>query len=110
LLEVSTTTYQKLRVYLSLIAARLDYSQNLITMPQDSWVACRQEYDQLVSLLLDNRGYVIQDVLSEEYNDMEEREPSKAGDRVALPGSLIGIFENIDNEASPLFRITSTHY
>lgn len=77
-------------------------------MPQDSWVACRQEYDQLVSLLLDNRGYVIQEVLSEEYNDMEEREPSKAGDRVALPGSLIGIFENIDNEASPL-SATESH-
>lgn len=72
-------------------------------MPQDSWIACRQEFDQLVSLLLDNKGYVIQEVLSEDYNDMEEREPSQAGDRVALPGSLIGIFENIDNEVGCKF-------
>jgi translation initiation factor 3 subunit C len=98
LLEVSTTTYQKLRVYLALIAGRLDYSQNLTTMPQDSWVSCRSEYDQLITILLDNRGYVIKEVMDEDYNDMEEREPSNSADRVALPGSLIGIFENIDNE------------
>jgi translation initiation factor 3 subunit C len=100
LLEVSGTTYQKIRVYLALIAARLDYSQNLITMPQDSWVACRQEYDELISILLENRGYVIQEVMTEEYNDMAEREPANSNDRVALPGSLIGVFENIDNEVS----------
>jgi len=69
-------------------------------MPQDSWVACRQEYDELISILLENRGYVIQEVMTEEYNDMAEREPSNSNDRVALPGSLIGVFENIDNEVS----------
>jgi translation initiation factor 3 subunit C len=102
LLEVSGTTYQKIRVYLALIAARLDYSQNLITMPQDSWVACRQEYDELISILLENRGYVIQEVMPADYNDndMLEREPANSNDRVALPGSLIGVFENIDNEVS----------
>lgn len=69
-------------------------------MPQDSWVAGRKEYDELVSILLENRGYVVKDVMTEEYNDMEEREPANAGDRVAIPGSLIGIFENLDNEVS----------
>ena len=34
-------------------------------MPQDSWVACRQEYDELISILLENRGYVIQEVMTE---------------------------------------------
>jgi len=100
LLEVSGTTYQKIRVYLALIAARLDYSQNLISMPQDSWVACRQEYDELISILLENRGYVIQEVMPADHNDndMAEREPANSNDRVALQGSLIGVFENIDNE------------
>jgi len=69
-------------------------------MPQDSWVSCRQEYDELISILLDNRGYVIQEAMTEEYNDMAEREPANSNDRVALPGSLIGVFENIDNEVS----------
>jgi translation initiation factor 3 subunit C len=100
LLEVSGTVYQKIRVYLALIASRLDYSQNLISMPHDSWVSCRQEYDELITLLHENRGYVIQEVMTEEYNDVAEREPSSSSDRVALPGSLIGVFENIDNEVS----------
>ena len=69
-------------------------------MPQDSWVSCRQEYDDLISLLLANRGYVIQEVMTEEFKDMEEREPATSNDRVAIPGSLIGVFENIDNEVS----------
>ena len=69
-------------------------------MPQDSWVSCRQEYDDLISLLHANRGYVIQEVMTEEFKDMEEREPANSNDRVAIPGSLIGVFENIDNEVS----------
>ena len=98
LLEVSSTVYQKIRVYLALIAARLDYSQNLVSMPHDSWVSGRQEFDQLVSILLENRGYFVKENFTEEYNDLEEREPANAGDRVAIPGSLVGMFENLDNE------------
>lgn len=100
LLEVSTTIYQKIRVYLALIPARLDYSQNLISMPQDSWVAGRQEYDQLVSILLENRGYLVKDIMTEEFDDMAEREPANSNDRVSIPGSLVGMFENLDNEVS----------
>jgi translation initiation factor 3 subunit C len=78
-------------------------------MPQDSWVSCRQEYDELISILLENRGYTIQEVMTEEYNDLDEREPKNAGDRVALPGSLIGVFENIDNEFTKTLQHTDPH-
>ena len=100
LLEVSTTTYQKIRVYLALIPARLDYSQNLTSMPQDSWVSCRQELDALISLLIEQPDYVIQDVV-EEYDDMVEREPQVVDgktQRVKVAGSVIGLVENLDNE------------
>lgn len=102
LLEVSTTTYQKIRVFLALIPARLDYSQNLISMPQDSWVSGRQEYDQLVSILLENRGYHVKDIMTEEFDEMAELEPANSNDRVSIPGSLIGMFENLDNEVSDI--------
>lgn len=102
LLEVSTTTYQKIRVYLALIPARLDYSQNLISMPQDSWVAGRKEYDELISILLEKRGYTVRDIVTEEDDGLTEREPANANDRVAVPGSLIGMFENLDNEVRSL--------
>jgi translation initiation factor 3 subunit C len=102
LLEVSATTYQKIRVYLALIPARLDYSQNLASIPQESWVACRQELDELISLLLTEKDYVVQDVV-EEYDDMVDREPETVDgkvQRVKVAGSIVGLVENLDNEVS----------
>lgn len=102
LLEVSATTYQKIRVYLALVPARLDYSQNLTSMPQDSWVSCRQELDELITLLLAEPDYVVQDNV-EEYDDMAEREPEvKDGktQKVKVAGSVVGLVENLDNEVS----------
>lgn len=102
LLGVSVSTYQKIRVYLALIPARLDYSQNLTSMPQDSWVSCRQELDELITLLLKEKDFVVQDVV-EEYDDMIDREPEEVDgktQRVKIAGNIIGLVENLDNEVS----------
>ena len=102
LLEVSVTTYQRIRVYLALVPARLDYSQNLSHMPQDSWISCRKELHALITLLLNEPDYVVTDQ-TEEYDDMADREPEvKDGKkvRVAVRGNLIGMLENLDNEVS----------
>lgn len=102
LLEVSATTYQKIRVYLALVPARLDYSQNLTSMPQDSWVACRQELEELITLLLKEKDYVVQDQV-EEYDDSVDREPQEVDgklQRVKVAGSIVGLVENLDNEVS----------
>lgn len=70
-------------------------------MPHDSWISCRQELDELVSLLLAERDYVVQDVV-EEYDDQVEREPETGADgkvkRVKVAGSIVGLVENLDNE------------
>lgn len=103
LLEVSATTYQKIRVYLALIPARLDYSQNLTSMPHDSWVSCMHEFDNFMQLLLDEPDYIVQEQ-TEDYDDMVDREPeTKDGkvQRVGVAGGLVGILENLDNEVNP---------
>jgi translation initiation factor 3 subunit C len=107
LLEVSNTTYQKIRVLLALIPARLDYSQNLSSIPHDSWVHGLGEYNQLISLLLANPGYVIQETV-EEFDDMAELEPTQ-GSRVAVPGNLISLLENLDNEFAKTLQHTDAH-
>jgi translation initiation factor 3 subunit C len=69
-------------------------------MPHDSWVLCNQELSALISLLLRESDYVVQEVV-EEYDDMVEREPEvKDGktERVKIAGGLIGLVENLDNE------------
>ncbi|KAK8849451.1 eukaryotic translation initiation factor 3 subunit C [Kwoniella newhampshirensis] len=111
LLEVSETTYQKLRVLLALVPARLDYSQNLISIPHDSWVSCLHELDQLISLLISNPDYVVQETVGE-YDDTVEREPvTKNGktERVAVAGSLISLLESLDNEFVKTLQHTDAH-
>lgn len=107
LLEVAETTYQKIRVLLALIPARLDYSTNLVSIPHDSWVLCLHEYDQLISLLLDNKDYIVQDNV-EEYNELEERTPV-GGKRVAVGGNLVSLLENLDNEFTKTLQHTDAH-
>jgi translation initiation factor 3 subunit C len=71
-------------------------------MPHDSWVSCNQELSALISLLLSERDYVVQEVV-EEYDDMVDREPEvKNGktEKVKIAGGLIGLVENLDNEVS----------
>lgn len=49
--------------------------------------------------------YVIQDV-TEEYDDMVEREPEKVDgkkQRVKVAGNLVSMLENLDNEVSMTF-------
>ncbi|WOO77654.1 Eukaryotic translation initiation factor 3 subunit C [Vanrija pseudolonga] len=108
LLEVSETTYQKIRVLLALIPARLDYSQNLASIPHESWVLCLKEFEQLVTLLLQHQEYVVKDNV-EEYDDLVERVPEKAGDRVAVTGNLVSLLENLDNEFTKTLQHTDAH-
>jgi translation initiation factor 3 subunit C len=102
LLEVAETTYQRLRVLLALVPARLDYSQALPSIPHDSWVSGRSEMDQLFQLLLDNPDYIVEENV-EEYDDLAEREPETVdgqAKRVKVSGNLISLLENLDNEVS----------
>ncbi|WRT69433.1 eukaryotic translation initiation factor 3 subunit C [Kwoniella shivajii] len=111
LLEVSETTYQKLRVLLALVPARLDYSQNLAHIPHESWVQGRSELDQLITLLLQNEDYVVQETVGE-YDDLVEREPTAVNgkkERVAVAGSLISLLESLDNEFTKTLQHTDAH-
>ncbi|WWC73444.1 eukaryotic translation initiation factor 3 subunit C [Kwoniella pini CBS 10737] len=111
LLEVAETTYAKLRVLLALVPARLDYSQNLAHIPHESWVLGLNELDQLVTLLLDNPDYVVQETVGE-YDDLVEREPQVVNgkkERVAVAGSLISLLESLDNEFTKTLQHTDAH-
>lgn len=54
----------------------------------------------MISLLLKEKDYVVQDVV-EEYDDMVDREPETVDgkvQRVKVAGSIVGLVENLDNE------------
>jgi translation initiation factor 3 subunit C len=102
LYEVTETTYQKIRVLLALVPARLDYSQALPSIPHESWVEGLKELDLLLSILIREPGYVVQETVGE-YDDMVEREPEEVDGKtvkVEIAGNIISLVENIDNEVS----------
>lgn len=67
------------------------------------------EFDALITLLLEEANYMVEETV-EEYDDMVEREPQIVNgttQRVRVIGSLIGLMENLDNEASPVIDSSS---
>jgi translation initiation factor 3 subunit C len=69
-------------------------------------VAGLKELDLLISILLKEPGYVVQEVVAE-YDDMVEREPEEKDGktvRVEIAGNLISLVENLDNEVSDYSR------
>lgn len=99
---MTETTYQKIRVLLALVPARLDYSQALPSIPHESWVLGMHEMEQLVTILLEEPDYVVTENPGE-YDDMVEREPKEVDgkkERVAIAGNVISLLENLDNEVS----------
>lgn len=69
----------------------------------------RQEYDDLITLLLSNEDYVVQEHVPE-YDDQVEREPETVDgkkQRVQVAGNLISMLENLDNEVSLIIGPTS---
>lgn len=113
LLEVAATPYRKIRVLLAIVSARLDYSQNLQSMPHDSWCAALQELNQLITMLLGpNKEYTVVEEV-EEYDQDIERVPGQGSEsdnsRVKVRGSLISLLENIDNEFTKTLQNTDQH-
>lgn len=113
LLEVATSPYQKIRVLLALISARLDYSTNLASIPHDSWCSALTELSQLITMLLGpNKDYVVTEDAGE-YDDMVERTPGqgeeKENSRVKVRGSLINLLESVDSEFTKTLQNTDQH-
>lgn len=107
---MTETTYQKIRVLLALIPARLDYSQALSSIPHENWLNGLKDLDLLFSILIKEPGYVVREVV-EEYEPLDERSPEikdgKIVKRVDISGNLISLVENVDNEVSSFVRVSS---
>ncbi|KAL1742068.1 eukaryotic translation initiation factor 3 subunit 8 N-terminus-domain-containing protein [Schizophyllum fasciatum] len=99
LLEVAVTTYQRIRILLVLISARLDYNSAVNNyMPTDLWAAAQKEVDQLISIVASESAYSVQEV-TEDYDDMAERSPETEKDGVVrIRGSVISFVDRLDDE------------
>ncbi|BGP16846.1 hypothetical protein JCM10213_003334 [Rhodosporidiobolus nylandii] len=109
LLGVATSTYQKIRVILALIASLLDYNPATNThMPLDQWAAAREQLDALLSLLHNDTSYAVREQ-APDYDDQVERAPSEQEPIVVVRGSVISLVDRLDDEFTKSLQNLDPH-
>lgn len=110
LLSVAATVYQRIRVLLSLIASRFDYTTPLSThMPIESWVSAQREVDALINELTANPQYSVQETTLD-YDELAERTPETEKDGVVrIRGSIISYIDRLDDEFTKSLQNIDPH-
>ncbi|PCH43688.1 hypothetical protein WOLCODRAFT_138521 [Wolfiporia cocos MD-104 SS10] len=110
LLEVAVTSYQRIRVLLTLVSARFDYNSSVSShMPIELWTSAQREVDQLIAIVLREPGYAIQEV-TDEYDELAERSPETEKDGVVrIRGSIISFVDRLDDEFTKSLQNIDPH-
>lgn len=110
LLEVSVTSYQRIRVLLALVSSRFDYNSSVAThMPIDLWIAAQKEVDQLVGIIAEDPRYSIQEI-TDDYDELAERSPeTEPSGIVAIRGSIISFVDRLDDEFTKSLQNIDPH-
>ena len=109
LLAVATTTYQKIRVILALIASLLDYNPAVSPyMPLEAWSAAREHLDTLIGLLLAEPEYAVRED-APDYDDQVERTPSAEEPVVVVRGSIAALVDRLDDEFTRSLKSLDPH-
>jgi translation initiation factor 3 subunit C len=103
--ESAQSVYSKIRVLLALVSSYFDYSSSGATssgyIPIESWTSAKDRLNELLDILKHQKGaYVVQEVVKEEYDDMEERAPGQNGEgpTVFIRGNIVSLVERLDDE------------
>jgi len=110
LLEVAVTSYQRIRVLLTLVSARFDYNSSVAThMPVELWVSAQKEVDQLIGIIIQEPGFSIQE-MTEDYDELADRSPETEKDGVVrIRGSIISFVDRLDDEFTKSLQNIDPH-
>lgn len=97
LLQIAVTPYQKIRIYLALIASLLDYGSAQTSTPTESWAAARDNINALFALLMSERSYVVIEE-TDDYDETQDRAPSEQEPVIKVRGSLVSLVIRLDDE------------
>lgn len=115
LLKAAATSYQKLRVLLTLLSTRFDFNPSSHThMPLEDWANARVEITQMLDLLVQEDGsyLIVEDALGgEDVDEMVERIPNENGEgkSVKIRGSLIALVDRLDEEFTKSLQWIDAH-
>ncbi|KAL3475247.1 eukaryotic translation initiation factor 3 subunit 8 N-terminus-domain-containing protein [Aspergillus californicus] len=110
LLEVAQNPYQRIRIYLTLISTRYDLTStsNAAYMSVDQWKAAEQDLATLLSVLENNRDYIVSEG-AEEWEDDEKQPTVTAGETLYIPGSVVSFVERLDDELTRSLQHIDPH-
>ncbi|KAL4867632.1 hypothetical protein BDV12DRAFT_171052 [Aspergillus spectabilis] len=110
LLEVAQNPYQRIRVYLTLISTRFDLTTTSTAayMSVEQWKAAEQELATLLSVLENNRDYVVSEG-ADEWEDDEKQPQVTPGQTLYIPGSIVSYAERLDDELTRSLQHIDPH-
>ena len=109
LYNVATTSYQRVRVLLTIISTRFDLSTGVQTfMSQEQWKAAEQEFGTLLQVLESNPELVVVEN-AEEWEDDEKAPTITPGQKFKIPGSIVSYVERLDDELTRSLQHIDPH-
>lgn len=110
LLEVATTPYQRIRTYMTLISTRFDLTATSTAtyMSSEQWQAANEEYSALLSVLEENRQFLVSEV-ADEWEDDEKQPTVAEGETFFIPGSVVSLVEHLDDSLTKGLREIDPH-
>ncbi|PWY66831.1 eukaryotic translation initiation factor 3 subunit EifCc [Aspergillus sclerotioniger CBS 115572] len=110
LLEVAQSPYQRIRIYLTMISTRFDLTSSSTSnyMAVDQWKFAEQEFATLLSVLENNRTYVVTEG-AEEWEDDEKQPQPAPGEVLHIPGSIVSYVERLDDELTRSLQHIDPH-
>ncbi|CAG8882881.1 unnamed protein product [Penicillium nalgiovense] len=110
LLEVATTPYQRIRTYMTLISTRFDLTATSAAtyMSSEQWQAANEEYSSLLSVLEENRQFLVSEV-ADEWEDDEKQPTVAQGETFFIPGSVVSLVEHLDDSLTKGLREIDPH-
>lgn len=110
LLEVATTSYQKIRVLLTLISTRFDLTSTTAQtyMSQEQWRSAEREFSNLMQNLESSSTYVVTEN-AEEWEDDDKAPQPAAEETFKIPGSIVSLMERLDDELTRSLQQTDPH-
>lgn len=110
LLEVSQNPYQRIRVYLTLIATRFDLTASSTAnhMSPEQWKLAEREFSSLLAVLEENRDHIVTEG-AEEWEDDDKLPTVAEGEVLRIPGSVVSFVERLDDELTRSLQHIDPH-
>ncbi|KAG0198473.1 Translation initiation factor 3 subunit c [Mortierella sp. GBA30] len=109
LLVIANTPYQKIRVLLSLISAQFDFAVGLSGyMSIPLWKNAEKYLNALLTILENNKGYVVKEDAPEEDDSDKDRSPQD-GETVFIQGSIVAFVDRLDDEFTKSLQNIDPH-